>query len=123
MSFVTFIDDPVSLPENIRAVIDCGEVIDRAVMDGGSVANVTWYKNGRLITNDSGELNVVVAADNRSIIITDTFRGNPVQVGTEGFYTCEVCIVGRTCFNVTRCTDVCSKYNLIMCFGFTFLFW
>ena len=122
MSFVTFIDDPIPIPENIRAEIDCGEVIDRAVMDGGGIANVTWYKNGRPITNNS-ETNVVIAADNRSMIITDAFRGSPAQVGTEGFYACEVCVVGRNCFNVTRCTDICGKYNLKMCFNFIYLFW
>ncbi|XP_065885723.1 hemicentin-1-like isoform X3 [Dysidea avara] len=111
MSFVTFIDDPIPIPNNMRVEIDCGQVIDQAVMDGGGIANVTWYKNGRPITNNS-VTNVVIAADNRSMIITDTFRGTPVQVGTEGFYACEVCVVGRNCFNVTRCTDICVPPNL-----------
>jgi len=108
MSFITFVGEPVVVPEDIRAVIDCGQVIDNAISEG-EVANVTWYKNDRPIVNGS-EINVILAPGNRSITITDTLRGTPAMVGTEGNYSCEVCIVDRTCQRIVSCFDVCSKY-------------
>ena len=98
------------VPDNINVIIDCGLLIDDATMEGG-VANVTWYKNDRLIVNGS-EVNVVLAPDKRTITITDTFRNSPamVNVRTEGNYSCEVCTVNRTCLNRATCLDLCSKY-------------
>jgi len=54
---------------------------------------------------------VVLSADNQKIIITDTFRGTPAMVGTDGFYFCKVCLIGdETCVERRSCLDVCSKY-------------
>ena len=107
MSFVAFIGDPITVPEDIRVVIDCSPVIDDAVMEG-EVANITWFKNDRPIVNGS-EVNVVLSSDNRTIEITDTLRGTPAMVGTEGNYSCEVCVVDRTCLSDFTPTDVCGK--------------
>ena len=96
------------VPDNINVIIDCGLLIDDATMEGG-VANVTWYKNDRLIVNGS-EVNVVLAPDNRTLTITATFRNIPAMVGTEAYYCCEVCVVNRTCLNRATCHGVCSKY-------------
>ena len=106
-SFVAFIGEPITVPEDITVVIDCGPVIDDAAMEG-EVVNVTWYKNKRPIANGS-EVNVVLAPDNRTITITDTLRGTPAMVGTEGNYSCEVCVVDRTCRSALTPTDVCGK--------------
>jgi len=107
MSFVAFIGDPITVPEDIIVVIDCSPVIDDAIMEG-EVANITWLKNDRPIVNGS-EVNVVLSPDNRTITITDTLRGTPAMVGTEGNYSCEVCVVDRTCRSAFSETDVCGK--------------
>jgi len=79
----------------------------------GNIYNITWYKNGRFIINGS-EVNVLVSADHRSIVITDTLRGTPAQVGTEGNYSCQVCTVDGTCLTRHSILDVCGKFHLIM---------
>ena len=105
---VVFVGEPIVVPENIQVTIDCGQLIDQAIMMGG-VANITWRKNGRIIVNDS-EVNVVLSPDNRTIIITDTFLGTPAQVGTDGLYSCEVCeSIGGTCMiNITDPGPCCK---------------
>ena len=76
----------------------------------GKVLSITWFKSSRPIVNGS-EVNVVLAPDNRSIVITNTVKSNPAQVGTEGNYSCEVCIADNPkCKTVDTCVDVCSKY-------------
>jgi len=108
MTFVAFVGEPIVVPENIQVTIDCAPLIDRAIMMGG-VANITWRKNGRVIVNGS-EVNVELASDNRTIVITDTLRGTPAQVGTEGMYECEVCeIIDGTCDFTNFTVNPCGK--------------
>jgi len=106
MSFVAFIGEPIVVPENVRVTIDCGPVIDQANMSG-EIFNITWRKNGRIIFNYS-EINVVLAPDNKTIVITDTLLGTPARVGTCGVYECEVC--GAVCFMNVSTTEICGKY-------------
>lgn len=108
--FVVSIGEPITVPEDVRVVLDCGQLIDDTALDG----EVFWYKNGRPIINGI-EVNVVVAADKRTIEITDTLRGNPAMIGTEGIYTCEVCDADKTCSNRKTALDVCCKYIHILC--------
>ena len=102
--FYIVVGNPIPVSEDMRAIIDCGPVIDNFTMEGGVVKNITWSKNGRPIVNGTA-INVVLAPDNRTITITDTLRGTPAQVGTEGDYCCEVNSVNESCTDV----DVCSK--------------
>jgi len=53
------------------------------------ITKITWNKDGRTIRNGSG-VNIILAVDNRSIIITSTLLVTPDQVGTDGIYSCEV---------------------------------
>ena len=62
MSFVVSVGEVIAVPENILVNIYCGSVIDDTLIEGG-IANITWYKNNRLIVNGS-EFNVVLAPDN-----------------------------------------------------------
>jgi len=102
MSFVTFIGEPIVVPESIRVTIDCGPVIDQANMSG-KIFNIIWRKNGRVILNGS-EVNVVLAPDNRRIVITETFLRIRAQVEAhrEAVYECEFCGHFGTC--VVPCT-------------------
>jgi len=106
MSFVAFIGEPIVVPENVRVTIDCGPVIDQANMSG-EIFNITWRKNGRIIFNCS-EVNVVLAPDNKAIVITNTSLGTPARAGTYGIYDCEVC--GAVCFINVSTTKICCKY-------------
>ena len=110
MSFVTFVGEPITVPEDIRVEIDCSPLIDQVAMSG-PIFSITWFKNERPISNGS-EVNVVLGPGNRTITITDTLRGTPAMVGTEGNYSCEVCPGDdSTCTIVSGpCVDVCSKY-------------
>jgi len=112
-SFIAFVGDPIIVPEDIQVVIKCGQVIGIETTQQGIIANITWYKNGRSISNDT-EVNVLVAGDHKNIIITDTLLGTPAQVGTDGNYSCQVCTVYGTCLTRHSIVDVCGKYHLIM---------
>jgi len=80
-----------------------------------SIYNITWYKNDRLLINDSQfNIGVKVSADHRSIVITDTWRGTPGLYGTRGIYYCQVCTVDGTCLTRHSMLDVCGKFHLIM---------
>jgi len=106
MSFVAFIGEPVLVPENIQVTIDCGPSINQASKEA-VVSQITWRKNGRVIVNGS-EVNVVLAPDNRTIVIIDTLLGTPAKLGTDGIYECEVC--GAVCFMNVSTLEICSKY-------------
>ena len=66
--FAFSIGEPIVVPEDIQVVVDCGQIIVGTATEG-QIAKITWYKNERTI-NNSSKVNVVVAADNRTIIIT-----------------------------------------------------
>ena len=103
-SLVVFVGEPVIVPEDIRVTIDCGEVIDAAPIENPTV---TWYKNGIPITNGSA-INVVISADNRLCIITDTLLAVGGQLGTDGNYSCQVC-TSMECNITNSIHDVCGK--------------
>jgi len=108
-SFAVSVGELAVVPENIRVSIDCGLLIDQSAIDG-EIASITWFKYGRPILNGT-EVHVVLASDNRTITITDTLIGTPARVGTEGNYSCEVCLVGdQNCTMNKTFLDVCSKY-------------
>jgi len=110
MSLVIFVGEPVVVPESIQVTIDCGQLINDTRDMVGMISNITWRKNGRTIVNGS-EVNVVLAPDNRTIVITDTLLGTPAQVGTDGLYECEVC-GGDACVCIKEPVDPCGKYSL-----------
>ena len=65
MSLTEFtIREPIVVPQDKELVIDCGQMIDN-VAGKGEVANVTWYKDGEPMTNDS-EVDGVLTADNKN---------------------------------------------------------
>jgi len=106
MSFFAFIGEPIVVPESVQVTIDCGPVIDQANISG-EIFNITWRKCSRIIFNGS-HVNVVLAPDNKTIVITDTLRGFPCQLGTDGMYECEVC--GAVCFMNVSNHEICCKY-------------
>ena len=108
----TFIGKQLVVPKAVRVLIDCGSFIDSAIMEGEAFS-INWYKNGRPIANGSA-VNVVIAADYRTIEIIETIRSIPAQVGTEGNYSCEVCTDDKTCQDRTSVVDVCSKYHCLI---------
>ncbi|XP_065885893.1 uncharacterized protein [Dysidea avara] len=108
--FVVSIGELTVVPEDIQVVFDCGELIDNTTMKGG-VANITWYKNGRIISNNS-TVNGIVAADKRTVEFTYTIRSRPAQTGTGGIYSCEVCTNDKICQDRTTVMDVCLAPHL-----------
>ena len=102
--------EPVIVSEGMRVVIDCGQLIDRAMSDGIRNPSVTWIKNGVMLLNGSAT-NVVISADRRRLIITDTLLPVGGQLGNDGNYTCDICM---DC-NVPACANesvvcVCGEY-------------
>ena len=92
-------------------IIDCGKLIDATISSTG-ISNpvITWYKNGSPISNGSA-LNVEISADNRYCIIYETSLSIAEQLGTEGNYTCEVCIdmMGMNCSTNQTTGTICSE--------------
>ena len=120
----------VLVGQDERVTIDCGnltnetirnltnEVIRNLTKFNETIHNVTvtpvvtWCKDGREISNDT-VTNVIISADNRFCIITETLMSVGGQLGTDGNYTCKVC-ANNTCINVTSSVKVCSKYQLYL---------
>ena len=87
-----------------RVFIDCGPLIDAT--DGDS--NVTWYYNGRKLTNGTVP-NVVVSQDKKQSIILVSSLAVDEHPGNSGNYTCEVCSDINTCTTHTSTADVCGE--------------
>ena len=105
---VVFVGEPVTVRQDVRVTINCSEVIERVIASTNvSNPDITWYKDGRPITNGS-ELNVVLSSDSRLCIITDTLMAVGGQLGTDGNYTCEVC-TNETCAGNGTNTTVCGE--------------
>ena len=105
-----FAGEPVAVRDDMRVVIDCGQLIDQAMSDGISNLTVTWIKDGLTLSNGS-TINVVISADRRRLIITDTLLAIGGQLGNDGNYTCDICMD----YNVPDCTNetvvcVCGEY-------------
>lgn len=103
-----FVGEPVVVGEDIQVTVDCSPLINVVVNNGISNTIVTWYKDGAQLTNGSA-VNVVISADNKLCIITDTLLTVGGQFGTDGNYTCEICN-RSTCMQNATLLDVCGKY-------------
>ena len=119
-SLYVFVGKPVTVRQDERVTIDCGQLINKTIRNltneiiGNETINpvVTWCLDGREISNGS-EINVIISADNRFCIITDTLIAVGGQLGTKGNYTCKVCN-NNTCMIDTTVKEVCSKYQLYL---------
>ena len=107
-SLVVFSGDPVRVREYVRVTINCSNLIDEAINAGFPNPTVTWTKDGIALTNNS-QPNVVISADNRLCIITDTLLAVGGQLGNGGNYSCEVCTTGVDCMVGPTCVAVCGE--------------
>ena len=107
-SLIIFVGEPVIVRQDVRVTIDCGQLINETIDNGTANPVVTWCKDGREISNGS-EINVIISADNRFCIITETLMAVGGQLGTDGNYTCKVCDPS-ICKNDTSPVELCSKY-------------
>ena len=73
MSVVMFAGEPVITPEDIRVTIDFGQLIDEVVNTTGITnPNVTWFHDRRALLDNRSVINVLISADKRFCVITDT---------------------------------------------------
>ena len=123
-----FVGEPVTVRQDERVTIDCGNLTIETIrnLTNEAIRNltnetihnvtvnpvVTWCKDGREISNGSA-INVIISADNRFCIITETLMAVGGQLGTDGDYTCKVCD-NNTCINYTSPVEVCGKYQLYL---------
>ena len=108
-SVVVFIGEPVIVPVYVRVTIDCSQLIDQTISSGVPNPTVTWHQNGLEISNGSAP-NVVISADRRLLIITDTLLAVGGQLGNDGNYTCNVCrnFMSPNCSKTTP-VDICGE--------------
>ena len=107
---VVLAGEPVIVSVDIRVIVDCGEVIDRAIMSGIPNPTVNWLIDGIMLVNGSVP-NVVISSDRRRLIIIDTLLAvGGGQTGNNGDYTCDVCIdfMDPNC-NATTPVCVCGE--------------
>ena len=102
-----FVGDPILVREDVRVTIDCGRLINNSIANGLD-PNVTWFKDGVPITNGS-EVNVVISADRRFCIITDTLKAVGGQLGNDSFYSCEVCKLDTDNCRVSNTPPSCGE--------------
>ena len=108
-SVVVFVGEPVTVRQGVRVTIDCSNLIQ--ARDGGITNfNVTWYKDGIVLSNGSAT-HVLISKDRSLCIITDTLLAAGGQIGTDGNYTCEVCPSGSSgnCTSRNTCQAVCGE--------------
>ena len=106
-SVTVLVGEPVIVQEDVQVIIDCSQLIDDTINNGSSNTIVTWSIDGFLLSNGSA-LNVVISADNRLCIITDSQLAVGGLLGNDGNYTCEVCN-DTICVNQTSSYRVCGK--------------
>ena len=106
-SVAVFVGEDVVVEEYVRVTINCSQLIDATIDNGISNASITWYKDGVFLTNRSA-INVVISADGRYCIITDTLLPVGGHLGTDGNYTCEVCNTPTNCTAMTTYLVVCG---------------
>jgi len=109
-SVIVFAGEPVIVNDSMRVIIDCGQLIDQAVNDGIPNPTVTWMRDGLTLMNRTTP-NVVISADRRRLIITDTLLAVGGQLGNDGNYTCDICMD----YNVPDCRNesvvcICGEY-------------
>ena len=107
-SVAVFVGETIRVEEDVRVTIDCSQLIDAASNNGFSNVNVTWYKDGNPITNESVQ-NVFISADYRDCVITNTSLAVGGQLGNDGLYTCEVCNFTTSCMSNSSINIVCGK--------------
>ena len=107
-SLAVLVGEPATVGEDVRVTIDCGLLIEEAINNGISDPNITWYKDGLELSNGSVQ-NVVISADRRFCIVTDTLLPIGGTVGNNGQYTCEACN-DTNCIKTSRLI-VCGKNN------------
>ena len=110
-SVVVLAGEPVIVGDDVRVVIDCGQLIDRAIMSGIPNPTVNWLKDETLLDRNGSVPNVIISGDRRRLIITDTLLAVGGQLGNEGYYTCDVCtdFTDSNC-NITTPVCVCGEY-------------
>jgi len=121
-SIVVSSGDPVRVREDVRVTINCSNLIDQAINAGFLNPTISWTKDGVPLTNGS-QPSVVISADNRLCIITNTLMGVGGQLGNDGSYSCEVC-TGVNCTINESCLAICGERNLFVlyvCEGLYFL--
>ena len=117
MSVVVFAGEPVITPRDIRVTIDCGKLIDKVVNTTGITnPKVTWFKNGRVLLPKRTALNVILSADQRFCIITESYAFSYAYAGasqkvTSGNYSCEVCSTPTNCLRNDTCVAVCGELD------------
>ena len=112
MSVVVFAGEPVITTQLIRVTIDCGQLIDEVVNTTGITnPNVTWFKDGAALLDNRSAINVIVSADQRFCVITDTLLAVGGQLGTDGNYSCEVCSTPTNCLRNDTYVAVCGKLD------------
>ena len=107
-SLVVFAGEPVIVPEDIRVTIDCSPLIDAVAAEIGMAPIVRWYKDDTILTTGSA-INVEISDDGRFCVITDTSLAVGGQLGTDGNYTCEVCMSPTNCETNITCAAVCGE--------------
>ena len=108
-SVVVFVGEPVTVREDVRVIINCSKLIDDVIANGIINPNVNWFKAGYPLSNGSA-VNVLISADKRLSIITDSLLAVGGQLGNDGDYTCEVCAPNSSsCRNMTTSHVVCGE--------------
>ena len=110
---VVFAGKPVIAPEHVRLTVNCSPLIDQAVSNGVLNPTVNWFKDGSELSNGSAP-NVVISADRRLLIITDTLLFFGGRLGNDGNYTCDVCMdfMSSNCTNtITTPVAFCGEYQ------------
>ena len=107
-SIVVFTGEPVRVREDVQVTMNCSKLIDRAINDGVSNPTVTWFKDNLVLSNDS-RTNVLISADNRLCIITNTALTYRREVGNDGNYSCEVCRNTTDCMIGSNFVYVCRE--------------
>ena len=103
--------EPVIVSDDIRLVIDCGQLIDRAIMSGIPNPTVIWHiKDGPILRNETAPY-IILSRDRRRLIITDTLVAVGGQLGNKDIYTCDVCtdFMDPNC-SITTNVCICGEY-------------
>jgi len=108
-SVVASVGEPVLVREGVRVIINCSELINRAINDGVPNPTVTWFKDRFTLSNGS-LLYIAILDDNRLCIIAYTLFLVGGQLGRGGFYTCKVCRnITTNCMDSTTPVYSCGE--------------
>ena len=110
-SVVVFVGERVIVPEYVQLTVNCSPLIDQAISSGVLNPTVNWFIDGNELYNRSLP-NIVISADRRLLIITDTLLFFGGRLGNDGNYTCDVCkdFTSPNC-NETTPVVVCGEYQ------------